>query len=40
MYVHHVHAWHPQRSEKGIKCPGTGVIDGCDPSAAVLKIPS
>jgi hypothetical protein len=27
MYVHHMHAWCPQRPEEGIECPETGFID-------------
>lgn len=32
MYVHHVCAWCPQRSEDGIRSLGTGVTEGCKPS--------
>ena len=28
-YVHHMHAWCPQKSDKSIKSPETEVIDGC-----------
>lgn len=30
MYVHHVHAWDMQTSEKGVLTPGTGVLDGSE----------
>lgn len=29
MYVYHIHARCPQRSEEGIDSPGSGVMDGC-----------
>lgn len=29
--VYHMHAWCPQRSEEGIRSPGTEVMDGCGP---------
>lgn len=28
MSIHHMLAWYPWRSEKGIRAPGTGVMDG------------
>lgn len=28
--VYHMHAWCPQRSEEGIRSPGTGVPDNCE----------
>lgn len=31
MYVRHVCAWCPWRSEEGIRCPRTGVRNGCEP---------
>lgn len=31
MYMHHLLAWDPERLEEGIGCPGTGVMDGCEP---------
>lgn len=27
-----------QRSEEGIRCPGTGVIDGCDSPCGYWKL--
>lgn len=27
MYMHHMHAWYPERSEEGFEFPGTGVMD-------------
>ena len=31
MYVYHVCAWCLWRPEEGIRSPGTGVTDGCEP---------
>lgn len=31
MYVYHIHPWYPQKSEEGIKFPGTGVTVGWEP---------
>ena len=31
VYVYHVSAWYLQKSEEGIKSPGTGVTDSCKP---------
>ena len=28
MYVYHMPAWCPQRSEEGFRCPENGVTDG------------
>lgn len=28
--VHHVHAWYPWGTEKGIRFPGSGVTEGCE----------
>lgn len=28
IFMHHIHAWYPWRSEEGTGFPGTGVIDG------------
>lgn len=28
---HHFHVWSPLRSEGGIGCPGTGIMDDCKP---------
>lgn len=30
MYVNHVCAWYPGRSEEGVRSPETGVISGCE----------
>jgi hypothetical protein len=30
MYMYHVHAWSPQRSQEGMGSPGTGVTDSCN----------
>jgi hypothetical protein len=29
--VYYLHAWCPQRLEKGVRFPGTGVTDDCGP---------
>lgn len=29
-YVPHLCVWWPWKPEKGFRCPGTGVLDGCD----------
>lgn len=31
MYVHHVHAWCPWRSEDEVGFPKTGVMNDCEP---------
>jgi hypothetical protein len=31
MSVYSMPVWYPQRSEEGIRFPGTGVTDGCEP---------
>lgn len=30
VYMYHTHAWCPGTSEKGVRCPGTGVVHGCE----------
>lgn len=30
MYVHHMCAWYPQRTEESLIALGTGVMDSCD----------
>lgn len=30
MSVHCMHDWYPQRSEEGIRSPGTAIIEGCE----------
>lgn len=29
--AHYVCAWYPRRSEEGTGCPGTGLMDSCEP---------
>lgn len=31
MSVYRVHVWCPQRSEEGVRCPSTGILDGREP---------
>lgn len=31
MYLHHTHVWCSWSSEEWVRCPGTGVSDGCEP---------
>lgn len=35
--VHHVCAWYPQRSEKGIRSPASGTVDDCEPPRGFWK---
>ena len=32
-----MYAWHPRKSEKGIRCPGTGVKNGYEPPCGCWK---
>ena len=39
IYVYHMYAWYPWRSEESIRSLGTGVMNGCEPSCMwVLRI--
>lgn len=40
IYVHHMHAWCLQRSEEGVRTPGTGVRDGCKPPCGSWELAS
>jgi hypothetical protein len=38
MYVHHMCAWCPRKSEDSFRSPGMGVTDGCEPLTGSCKL--
>jgi hypothetical protein len=38
IYVHHMHAWCPQKSEEGVRVPGTRVMSICEPPCGCQEL--
>jgi hypothetical protein len=38
MSMQHLCTWYPQRTEEGVRTPGTGITDSCEPLCGDLEL--